>query len=439
MKLVCQLVCTQMLALIIVVLLLPAATAWQSVNATSLSHEWANVVSAAPTYLGKANIRLPHSRRRTPSDDGTPSHPLHVADPHTDAEDAARSFDGIPLHPGRRTAGPRRGEADDDQAIDDFIWRHRHLSLDESTALAVKLARRAAQVRTDIRISGGMLGESATLTTDGAGDRPADDADDVELAALLRRQASSARGQAGGNTVVVACVNAALVDFALNWHCHLKRIGLTGMLVMAWDDRAHALLQRRGVPVFRDRSGDHHRGGDAPFSSSSSSTSSSSSSPNNASSTSTDTQRKPLSSSGVGASTDAMRTEQVHGTASFVSLVRRKTLSILRVLQHGYSVLYSDVDIALLRNPLPLLTPNLDLEFASDWRIDARPDPGRQYLCTGFFFVRHHARTIRAMRRMLEYQQHPANSMRDDQIAANAVFPLADVGGSGMHGKLCCL
>ena len=41
---------------------------------------------------------------------------------------------------------------------------------------------------------------------------------------------------AGGNTV--ACVNAALVDFALNWHCHLRRIDLTGMLVMAWDDRA---------------------------------------------------------------------------------------------------------------------------------------------------------------------------------------------------------
>ena len=417
--------------LVVIVLLLPAATAWQSVNATSLSHEWARLRprSAAPTYLGKANIRLPHSRRRTPSDDGASSRPLHAADPHTDAEDTARSFDGIPLHPGRRTAGPRTGEADD-LAIDDFIRRHRHLSLDESTTLALKLARRAAQVRTEIRLSGGRLGESATPTTDGPGDWSADDADDVELAALLRRQASSA----GGTTVVVACVNTALVDFALNWHCHLKRIGLTGMLVMAWDDRAYALLQRRGVPVFRDRSGDHRRG----RTSSSSTTSSSSPFPNNASSTSTDTQRRPLPSSDVGSGTDAMRTEQVHGTASFVSLVRRKTLSILRVLQHGYSVLYSDVDIALLRNPLPLLTPNLDLEFASDWRIDARPDPGRQYLCTGFFFVRHHARTIRALHRMLEYQQHPANSMRDDQIAANAVFPLADAGGSGMHGKLTC-
>lgn len=43
-----------------------------------------------------------------------------------------------------------------------------------------------------------------------------------------------------------------------------------------------------------------------------------------------------------------------------------KWAAIRLVLQLGCSVLYSDLDVAFLRDPLPLLTKDVDLEAMSD-------------------------------------------------------------------------
>jgi len=118
--------------------------------------------------------------------------------------------------------------------------------------------------------------------------------------------------------------------------------------------------------------------------------------------------------------------ESIHGTQKFAKLTNQKLQVVRDVLLSGYDVLYSDVDIVFHRDPTSLLRSKYLMQFASDGRMStppSSPDDHQQYLCTGFFYARAHLFTVKILRCAILYGQSPLNSLRDDQIAMNAMLP----------------
>lgn len=215
----------------------------------------------------------------------------------------------------------------------------------------------------------------------GRGDRENRVAADAELAALVRAAAD------GEGRVIVAMANYGYLDFFFSWLCHVRRLGLAPHVVgIALDPAARDVMQARGVRVYYDGSAAYHTGG---------------------------------------ADLREDAAARTHGTREFASIAHRKTYYVRQALAAGADVLFSDTDVALLRQPWPLVDPAADLQLATDWRpaADAGDEAGRQYACTGFFFARARPATLRLFDRALQWQQHPANAGRDDQIAFNALLP----------------
>ena len=115
------------------------------------------------------------------------------------------------------------------------------------------------------------------------------------------------------------------------------------------------------------------------------------------------------------------------GADGFSRVVKLKILLVLRILRLGFDVIYSDVDIAILKNIFSYIEeevlPIEDIVFLSDDYIDTKKIGGRfQYLCSGFFYAKAHGKVINKLFDVLAYLENPTNSKRDDQIAINAYF-----------------
>ena len=102
--------------------------------------------------------------------------------------------------------------------------------------------------------------------------------------------------------------------------------------------------------------------------------------------------------------------ENIHGNSKFAKLVRAKFVFTCAILKLNINVIYSDVDIAILRNVFQLLadtnTPtykNNDLLFLSDSHINEKYiDIPFQYLCTGFYWAKSSKKTIDVFEEMLD-------------------------------------
>jgi len=122
-------------------------------------------------------------------------------------------------------------------------------------------------------------------------------------------------------SVIVATVDAGYVDFAVNWACSLRRLGIDNYLFHAFDDNVFKALQDMDLPVVKFLS--------------------------------------QLSSEyTASANTDAV----VYGSVSYQSIMNTRTEFVTKVIQKGYHMLLSDVDIVFLRNPFPFFNSSLDLQ-----------------------------------------------------------------------------
>ncbi|PXF50048.1 Beta-arabinofuranosyltransferase RAY1 [Gracilariopsis chorda] len=112
--------------------------------------------------------------------------------------------------------------------------------------------------------------------------------------------------------------------------------------------------------------------------------------------------------------------ESHFGTALFIETSRRKSQLVLSILRLGYNVIFSDVDVALLQNPIPhLLSYNSDIVIQSDRPHFLQDAPLNYNINSGFYLVRPSARTTTAFRAILKYSQA---IRRSEQKAFNYVL-----------------
>lgn len=207
-----------------------------------------------------------------------------------------------------------------------------------------------------------------------------------DLERLLRAVTNNS---AHGNLVIAVAVNYAYRKLALNFVCNLKRLHLTNYIILAMDKAVyHYLAGRRAQVFFYD---------DAPRVS-----------------------RRLLSESDTSAHESPRDKEDVFGTASFIETSRRKSLLVLKVLRLGYSVIFSDVDVVWIQNPVPhLLEYNSDFVIQSD-RAHHNKDTALNYnINSGFYLVRSSKRAVTALQAIVKYA---SAIRRSEQKAFNYVL-----------------
>jgi hypothetical protein len=130
-----------------------------------------------------------------------------------------------------------------------------------------------------------------------------------ELHALLTSHSTKS------NEVILAMTNAGEVDFALNMACSLKDVdAFQHLVVVATDDAAKRVLETKGVPVYFD----------------------------------------PSIAAFVRASNKHKDADKFGGkTWSLIAV--QKLLMIAAVVEAGFNVFFTDVDVVFMRNPLPHL------------------------------------------------------------------------------------
>lgn len=176
--------------------------------------------------------------------------------------------------------------------------------------------------------------------------------------------------------VVAIAVNYAFRHLALNFVCNLKRIGVSNYVVLAMDRTVFDYLAARGTNTFFY---------EMPA-----------------------TRRRLLEEA------------DSFGTAAFIETSRRKSMLVLKVLRLGYSVVFSDVDVVWVRDPIPeLLRHDFDFVMQSD-RAHKDQDAALNYnLNSGFYLVRSSLRSVTALKAIVKYAEA---IRRSEQKAFNYVL-----------------
>eukprot|EP00944_MAST-04C_sp_MAST-4C-sp1_P002761 g2761.t1 len=194
------------------------------------------------------------------------------------------------------------------------------------------------------------------------------------------------------NTLMISFINWPLIQHFLNHFCHLKKLNLAQHhLLFAMDRKVHFFLNslNKNINVWP-----------AYF------------------------------SHDTGELGDHGNEEQLHGSPAFAQLSKAKFVFTFAIIRLGINVIYSDVDVAILRDvfmifdrPNNMITKEKDMVFLSDSLLDEDSiGVPFQYLCTGFFWVRSSIAVMNVIKEIMRYQFHPKNVYRDDQIAANAIL-----------------
>ncbi|GJN23429.1 hypothetical protein PR202_gb11077 [Eleusine coracana subsp. coracana] len=93
---------------------------------------------------------------------------------------------------------------------------------------------------------------------------------------------------------------------------------------------------------------------------------------------------------------DDLSSEQLYMSDGFIRMMWRRIRFLGDVLKHGYSFIFTDLDVMWLRNPFPKLDSRADEDFLiSCDKFNRRPrDYAGNELNTGFFFVASNNRTV---------------------------------------------
>lgn len=210
------------------------------------------------------------------------------------------------------------------------------------------------------------------------------------------------------STLIVAiAVNYAYRKLALNFVCNLNRLNISNYIVFAMDKPVYDYLSQRDTHVFY-----HDLSYGLVKSSSLASTSSLSSS-------SKSRRHRKLQSIERGGSQEQLTgndTSHQFGTTEFIETSRRKSMLVLRLLTMGYSVLFSDVDVVWVRNPIPSL-----LNHTGHFVIqsDSNTTQLNYNINSGFYLARTAPQTIIAMRAIIKYSYA---IRRSEQKAFNHVL-----------------
>lgn len=133
-------------------------------------------------------------------------------------------------------------------------------------------------------------------------------------------------------SVVVATVNAGYIDFAMNWQCSLRRVGITNYIFHATDRIIFERLQELGQPVLYYESA------------------------------TTLDYKNALAQQEASGAARAEGDPLDYGSVAYQGLMNTRTELIYKILQKGYNVLLCDVDIVFLRDPFPYFNTSLDIQ-----------------------------------------------------------------------------
>ncbi|CAF1092893.1 unnamed protein product [Rotaria magnacalcarata] len=118
-----------------------------------------------------------------------------------------------------------------------------------------------------------------------------------------------------------------------------------------------------------------------------------------------------------------------YGSAEFNTISIAKITAIRKVLELGYNVLFSDVDIAWNKNPVPFLPTDVDLVIQSNsgsnlFEIGSEAN-------TGFYFLKSNSRSTTLLNETLhrtrggpglDDQIHFGNVLREWRVSGKAMF-----------------
>ncbi|GBG83690.1 GT77-family glycosyltransferase [Chara braunii] len=203
------------------------------------------------------------------------------------------------------------------------------------------------------------------------------------LGSVLRRIAVN-------NTVIIVTVNTGFRELFLNWLVSVHRLGLSDrVLVFAGDVASWRFLEK------------YWPGHAVLF-------------------------QYPGTPKGTLPETDD---QQWFGLEGYGRIVNTRPAQMLACLEHGYNVLYSDIDAVFLSNPLPHVTGNADGSFAWDGWLrppwfngsdEIPPPPMNLDFCSCFLFFRPTQQSIEVMQRwMLNLRRSKEHK---NQPALNDVF-----------------
>ncbi len=185
-------------------------------------------------------------------------------------------------------------------------------------------------------------------------------------------------------TILILSANMAYADMTYNFLCRLAKISKTfKYVVIAQDASFYRFLQSDGIPSIS------------------------------------------------GSLIHPVSTEHAKNfrTAEFNAISIAKIIATRIVLELGYNVLFSDVDIAWKKNPMPFLSADVDLVIQSNSGENVFPLSHEAN--TGFYFLRSNDRSIALLDETInralkgpsrDDQTHFGNALRDWRISKKAVF-----------------
>lgn len=160
------------------------------------------------------------------------------------------------------------------------------------------------------------------------------------------------------NTVILAVVGNNYRDMLMSWVCRLRRLKINNFLVCAIDHQVYEFAVLQGLPVFTDGPAMNISFNDCHF-----------------------------------------------GTKCFQRVTKVKSRVVLQILQLGYHVLLSDVDVYWFKDPLPYLKsfgPGV-LAAQSDEYNETEPLNLPRRLNSGFYFARSDHATIVALDKIVKH------------------------------------
>jgi beta-arabinofuranosyltransferase len=172
---------------------------------------------------------------------------------------------------------------------------------------------------------------------------------------------------AQNNTVFLTALTYGYRSMMMSWVCNLRELEITNYVIAALDEELYRYAFTRGLPTyFEDQatSGRH----------------------------------------------DGVSTDAAYGSPSFKQITKAKSRVVVRLLQLGYNVLWSDCDVTLFRNPLvDMWGRNADLVIQSN-APDNEPGNGGRRLNSGFYLAASSPHLIAAFEDIVDYARRSAMS-----------------------------
>jgi len=183
-------------------------------------------------------------------------------------------------------------------------------------------------------------------------------------------------GLASNQTVIIVPVNKGFIRLAINFNCRMRSLSVNNVLFWALDSSAADTLRDYEIPVYYNPT---------YFSS---------------------------------------QEWEVYHSENYIKMMAERPKFWKLVLKTGYNMLFLDVDIGIVTNPLLSLVGDADLEGQVDEKAPNVALDNYTYpqICGGAFFLKSNDRTARFLDRLEKTLNERTDNVEDDQQAINLLI-----------------